>query len=132
MQLAHGRANLPSVTSVKRLMGEGMLDRVAIKAQGRVLLVRTTEIDWIEAAGNYVTLHVGRASHMIRHTMAEMETRLDPALFIRIHRSRIVNVDRIRELQPLDGGESLVILHDGARLPLSRGYRTRLHTRLGL
>lgn len=113
-------------------MGEGLADRFAVKARGRVFLVRTAEIDRVEAAGNYVTLHVGRERHMIRRTMAEMETRLDPSVFVRIHRSHIVNVDRIRELQPLTGGESLVILTDGARLTLSRGYRNRLHDRLGM
>lgn len=108
------------------------LDRVPVRSRGRVFFVRTAEIDWIEAAGNYVTLHVGREQHLVRETMAGMEARLAPDDFVRIHRSWIVNVDRIRELQPLDGGESLVILHDGMRLTLSRGYRDRLHARLGL
>jgi two-component system LytT family response regulator len=108
------------------------LDRVPVRSRGRVFFVRTVEIDWIEAAGNYVMLHVGRERHLMRNTMAEMEARLDPGVFVRIHRSRIVNIDRIRELQPLDGGESLVILDDGVRLMLSRGYRDRLHSRLGL
>jgi two-component system, LytTR family, response regulator len=113
-------------------MAAPALDRVPVKTHGRVIFVRTAEIDWVEAAGNYVTLHVGRDQHMLRRTMADMEACLDPDLFVRIHRSRIVNVDRIRELRPLDGGEWLVILHDGVRLTLSRGYRDQLHTRLGL
>jgi two-component system LytT family response regulator len=108
------------------------LERVPVKSRGRVFFVPTAEIDWLEAAGNYVTLHVGGEQHMIRQTMAGMEVRLDPTLFVRIHRSRIVNINRIRELQPLDGGESLVILDGGTRLRLSRGYRDHLHQRLGL
>lgn len=107
-------------------------DRVAVKMHGRVIFVRADEIDWVEACGNYVTLHVGRDCHTVRRTMAAMQRCLDPAVFFRIHRSRIVNIERIRELQPLDGGEWLVILSDGVRLTLSRSYRDQLHARLGL
>lgn len=124
--------NQSAAASVKTSMAEVSVDRVPIKSRGRVFFVRVADIDWLEAAGNYVTLHVGRDQHMVRRTMAEMEARLDSSLFVRIHRSRIVNVERIRELQPLNGGESLVVLHDGVCLTLSRGYRDRLHARLGL
>lgn len=106
-------------------------DRIAVKMQGRVIFVRTAEIDWVEACGNYVTLHVGRDRHMVRRTMAGLHACLDPDLFLRIHRSHIVNVERIRELQPLENGEWLVILSDGVHLTLSRSYRNQLQARLG-
>ena len=112
-------------------MAGGAADRIAVKMHGRVIFVRTAEIDWVEACGNYVTLHVGRERHMLRRTMSRLHACLDPDLFIRILRSHIVNVERIRELQPLDSGEWLVILLDGIRLTLSRSYRSQLHARLG-
>jgi two-component system, LytTR family, response regulator len=112
-------------------MAVASADRIAVKMHGRVILVRTAEIDWVEACGNYVTLHVGRTQHMLRRTMSRLHSCLDPHLFFRIHRSHIVNVERIRELQPLDNGEWLVILCDGVRLTLSRSYRDQLHERLG-
>ena len=93
--------------------------------------VRTADIDWCEASGNYVRLHVGPQSHLVRDTMAHLESNLDPDQFIRIHRSAIVNVDRIQELQSSFNGEYVVLLRGGARLTLSRGYRDALQTRLG-
>ncbi len=105
--------------------------RIVIKGNGRVFFLPTRDIDWIEAAGNYLKLHVNGEGHMIRQTMAAMESDLDPSLFVRIHRSTIVNIDRIKELQPLFNGEFLVILRSGARLTLSRGYRERLEELLG-
>jgi two-component system, LytTR family, response regulator len=95
------------------------------------LLSAHREIDWIEAAGNYLKLHVGPESHMIRQTMAAIEGQLDPAVFVRIHRSQIVNIDRIKEMHPLFNGEYEVVLRTGARLTLSRGYREKLQSRLG-
>ena len=106
-------------------------DRIAVKLHGRVIFVRTAEIDWVEACGNYVTLHAGGERHMLRRTMSDLHACLDPNVFMRIHRSHIVNVERIRELQPLDNGEWRVILSDGVRLTLSRSYRDQLHARLG-
>ncbi len=106
-------------------------DRLVVKSGGRVSFLRTREIDWIEAAGNYLKLHVGSESHLIRQTMALMEEQLDPATFVRIHRSQIVNIDRIKEMHPLFNGEYEVVLRTGARLTLSRGYRDRLQSRLG-
>ena len=107
------------------------LDRLVVKSGGRVFFLRTEELDWIEAAGNYVRLHLGDESHLFRETMNRMETRLDPRRFVRIHRSRIVNSERIKELQPWFNGEYVVILRNGTRLPLSRGYRDKLQERLG-
>ena len=89
------------------------------------------DIDWIEAAGNYVRLHMGTESHLFRETMNNLEARLDASRFVRVHRSRIVNTDRIKELQPGDTGEYVVVLHNGTRLPLSRGYRDKLQEQLG-
>ena len=107
------------------------LDRLIVKSGGRVFFLRTGDLDWIEAAGNYVRLHLGEESHLFRETMNRMEARLDLKRFVRIHRSRIVNTDRIKELQPWFNGEYVVVLHNGARLTLSRGYREKLQERLG-
>ena len=107
------------------------LERLVVKSGGRVFFLRTDEIDWIEAAGNYVRLHLGDEAHLFRETMNRMEGRLDSRRFVRIHRSRIVNTERIKELQPWFNGEYVVILRDGTRLTLSRGYRDRLQDQLG-
>ena len=106
-------------------------DRIAVKSEGRVVFVKITDIDWVEAADNYVGLHVGKDSHLVRETMTNFESRLPRERFIRISRSTIVNVERIKELQPLFHGEYAVILRDGTRLTLSRGHRDKLQ-QLGL
>lgn len=106
-------------------------DRLVVKSSGRVYFVPTADIDWCEAAGNYVCLHVGAQSHLVRETMAHLESHLDPQQFVRIHRSTIVNVDRIQELRASFNGEHLVLLRGGTRLTLSRGYREALQARLG-
>jgi len=102
------------------------LDRLAIKSRGRVIFLKTDEITWIEAAGNYLELHTGKESHLIREPISDFEQRLNPERFIRIHRSCIVNVECIKELQPGFGGEYLVVMNDGQQLTASRGYRERL------
>jgi two-component system LytT family response regulator len=107
------------------------LERLVVKAAGRVFFLKCEEIDWIEAAGNYVRLHAGRDSHLLRETMNALEARLDPDKFLRIHRSTIINIERIKELHPLFRGEHVVILRDGTRLTLGRGYRDRLQQLLG-
>ena len=99
--------------------------RLMIRTAGRILFLGVNEIDWIEAEGNYVRLHVGKESHLMRETMNATEQRLDPLKFQRIHRSAIVNVERVRELQPWIRGDSVVILRDNTRLTLSRNYRER-------
>lgn len=106
--------------------------RFAVKNGGRVFFVRTDEIDWIEAADNYVCLHAGPESHLIRETMNSVEAKLDPGKFARIHRSAIVNVNRIKELQPWFRGDYVVLLESGTKLTLSRTYRDRLHDLLGI
>jgi len=107
------------------------VDRFVVKSSGRVFFVRADEIDWIEAAGNYVKLHVGTDAHLLRETMTAVEAKLDPEAFFRIHRCHIVNVERIRELQPWFNGEYVVFLKNGTRLTLSRGYREKLQDRVG-
>lgn len=104
--------------------------RLAVKGNGRVYFVRADEIDYCEAAGNYACLHTGSQTHLIRETMNSLESRLDPEVFVRIHRSVIVNIERIQELQSTLGGESTVKLRDGTRLTMSRGYRDALQSRL--
>jgi two-component system LytT family response regulator len=100
--------------------------RIVVKAAGRVFFLRPAEIDWMEAAGNYVRLHVGKKSHLVRETMKGLEDRLDPDTFVRIHRSRIVNLDRVRELQPWFHGEHLIVLTSGEQLTTSRRHSVRL------
>jgi two-component system LytT family response regulator len=102
-------------------------DRLVVKTGGRVVFLRTEDIDWVEASGNYVRLHVGGDAHLLRESMKNMERRLDPSTFVRIHRSAIVNVDRIRELEPWFHGEYIVILRDGTRLTSSRVFSDRLN-----
>ncbi len=99
------------------------LERLMIKSQGRVFFLRAEEIDWIEAEGNYVRLHMGRESHLLRETMNHLASRLDPEKFLRIHRSTLVHIERIKELQPLFSGDYTVVLRDGTELTLSRTYR---------
>jgi two-component system LytT family response regulator len=105
--------------------------RMVVRDRDRVLLIDVADIDWVGADGDYVRIHTAGKSHLLRDTMAAMEDRLDPATFVRIHRSAIVNVNRIRELRPYSSREYAVILHDGTRLRLSRRYRDRLRTHLG-
>jgi two-component system LytT family response regulator len=104
-------------------------ERIVVKSGGRIFFIRVDEIDWIDAAGNYVRLHVKGESHLFRETMSAIEKRLEKAQFVRIHRSHLVNADRIRELLP-GNGEHVVVLRNGIRLPLSRGYRDRLQERM--
>jgi two-component system, LytTR family, response regulator len=107
------------------------LERFVIKSGGRVFFVRADEIDWIEAAGNYVKLHVGTETHLLRETMNAVEAQLPRETFYRIHRCHIVNIERVKELQPWFNGEYVVFLRTGARLTLSRGYREKLQDRIG-
>ena len=101
-------------------------DRIAVKNGGRVRFIRTSTIDWIEAADNYVCLHCGSETICMRETMQALETKLDSSRFVRIHRSAIVNIDRIKEMQPWFRGDSRIVLQDGTQLAMSRTYRGRL------
>ncbi len=107
------------------------LQRVMLKAGGRVIFLRVEEIDWIEAEGDYVRLHAQGKKHLLRDTMKRMEEQLDPSQFIRSHRSTIVNLDRIKELHPYFHGDYMIVLKDGTQLKLSRSRRQKLEERLG-
>jgi two-component system LytT family response regulator len=111
--------------------GGGYLRRLVIKSGGRVSVLGVRDIDWIEAEGDYVRIHAGKVTHLLRETMKRLEAQLDPARFVRIHRSTIVNVERIKELQPFFRGEYVVLLLDGTSLKLSRGYKEHLETAFG-
>ena len=106
-------------------------DRLLINTDGRLVPVRVADIDWIEAAGNYVRLHVNKTVQMSRDTLSGMEKRLDAARFARIHRSAIVNLDRVKELQAWFSGDFVVLLTTGERLRLSRSYRRAFESRFG-
>jgi two-component system LytT family response regulator len=108
------------------------IDRLVIKGAGQVTFVKISEIDWIEAADYYACLHVRTKTHLLRRRMSDLERELDPAVFCRIHRSSIVNINRIRGLEVGEDGEYEVTLDTGARLRLSRRYRKQLQTLLGL
>lgn len=110
---------------------EGWLSRIVVKTAGRSVLVRVEDIDWIEAADYCVKLHVLDKVHVLRESLQALELRLDPARFFRLHRSGIVNLDRVTELQPFFRGEHIVLLRDGSKLKLSRNRRRALEARLG-
>jgi two-component system LytT family response regulator len=103
------------------------LSRLLVRERGRAFFVRVEEVDWLEAQGNYVRVHVGRASHRLRTSIGALEPQLDARQFRRINRSQIVALDRVRELQPWFHGDGLVILTSGVRLRLSRRYRDRVY-----
>ena len=106
-------------------------ERMPVKSEGRILFLRLEDIDWVEAADNYVEIHVGDRTHMLRETLSAMETRLPADRFLRINRSAMVNIERIRELEPTFHGEYTVVLRNGTRLTLTRGHREALR-QLGL
>ncbi|MEO6245620.1 MAG: LytTR family DNA-binding domain-containing protein [Opitutaceae bacterium] len=101
-------------------------DRILLKSSGEIFFLKAEEIDWIEAEGDYMKFHVAGRAYLMRETMVRLEARLDARRFIRIHRSTIVNLDRVRKLSPTFAGEYAVVLHDGTKLKLSRGYHERI------
>jgi hypothetical protein len=106
--------------------GRGPAERLLVGDDGRSFFVRAADVEWIEAARNYVRIHVNGRTHTLRTTLTALERRLDPARFRRISRSTLVNLDRVRELQPWFHGDAVVILQTGARLTLSRRYRDNI------
>ena len=106
------------------------LKRIPVKSANGTTFVPTEEIDWISASGHYLELHIGNETHLIREKLSVIETKLDPRIFMRIHRSTIVNVDRIESLHPIFNGDQLVILKNGRELNLRRNYYDELMTRL--
>lgn len=127
MQLAKARAHESDsglVTLIKKLRAEQTyLSRFMIKSSSRVIFIKTNEVDWIESASNYALLHVGEKIHLIRETMQALETKLCPKNFQRVSRSAIVNLERVKELQPLGKGQYIIILANGKQLTMSRGIR---------
>ena len=113
----------PPVSTAKRAAA---LPRLVVKEHGRFILLRHEDVDWISSAGDYVHLHAGGRSYLVRKTMSELEETLAPRNFARVHRTSIVNVDRIKEIKPLPQGDFVVKLHDGTVLRMSRSYRDRL------
>lgn len=106
------------------------LDRVTIKSSGRIYFLKTEEIDWVEAEGDYLNLHSGGTTHLIRETMRNFHAKLDSKKFLRIHRSTVVNIERIKEIHPLFKGEYIITLTGGKRLKSSRSYRRELQSLL--
>ena len=107
------------------------LDRIAVKSVGRIDYVNTAVVDWIETAGNYLSLHCGKDAHLVRETLSQIETQLDPRVFLRIHRSTIVRIEAVKSVEPLFNGDRAVTLRDGTKLTLSRSYRERAKAVLG-
>ncbi|MBV9879708.1 MAG: response regulator transcription factor [Gemmatirosa sp.] len=105
-------------------------ERFVVRRDGRLYFVRTTDVDWIDAEGNYVRLHAAGTAHLVRDTLGGVEARLDPERFVRVHRSAIVNVDRIAMLEPYFHGEYVVTMRDGTKLTSSRSYSGRLRALL--
>ena len=104
----------------------GFATRFVVRSGGKLTFVRPQEVDWIDAAGNYVRLHTAGRQHLIRETMKSIETRLDPEVFVRVHRSAIVNIDRVASLEPYFHGEYVVVMRDGSKLTSSRSHSARL------
>lgn len=107
-------------------------DRIMLKSGGRITFLRVEEIEWVEAQGDYVCLHTTGKKHLLREKISALEEQLSPDRFLRIHRSTIVNVNRIKEMQPLYHGDYAVLLHDGTRLTLSRSFRDRVFQGLNM
>ena len=106
-------------------------ERILIKSGSRTIFLRKGSIEWVEAQGDYVKFHIGKESHLLRETMTAAAAHLDPNRFVRIHRSRIVNLDHVREIRPLWGGDYSVWLRDGTELTMSRTYRANMQAALG-
>ena len=100
--------------------------RLAVKARGRTVFLPADEIDWVGAADNYLELHAGPNFYVVRETMSQLQSKLDPQKFVRIHRSTLVNVERVKEMHPMFAGDQVIVLDDGTRLQVSRTHRQRL------
>jgi two-component system, LytTR family, response regulator len=131
-QLALTRAKQRIRSSGQEEARGGKPERLVVKSAGEVCFIRISEIDWIEASDYYACLHVAARRHLLRRSLSELEGELDPNLFCRVHRSSIVNLDRVRSLKLDEGGEYEVVLENGARVRLSRRYRKQLEERLGI
>lgn len=128
-QLAPGPG--PSDTGAAPPNGRPMLERIGVRADGILRIIKTTDIDFLESQGNYVALHAGTSRYMVRTTIGDIEAQLDPNHFVRIHRRFIINLDRVREVHPWFSGDAVVVMTSGVQLRLSRSYRDRFHSRIG-
>jgi two-component system LytT family response regulator len=129
------RFELAFTRAKQRIRGDSrpeQAERIVVKSAGEVSFIKISDIDWIEAADYYACLHVGSRNHLVRRSLAELEQELDPNQFCRVHRSGIVNLDRVRGLKLHEDGEYEVLLETGARVRLSRRYRKELEDRLGV
>lgn len=122
----------PSATRAEAPLQRRLPERILVSRRGHGVFVSLADIDYIESAGNYVRLHVGSEDHRLRVRLADMEQQLDPSRFARIHRTVIVNVSRVAEIQPWFSGDAVVILRDGTKLRLSRHYRGSIDARFAL
>jgi two-component system, LytTR family, response regulator len=123
---ASRRERLDGLLRTVRSESSGDVERLLVRSGPRLVFVRACDVDWFEANGNYVGVHVGRETHLMRQTMARLEARLDPTRFARIHRRALVNLDALRELRRDDLGECVAVLRNGERLPVSRRCRQRI------
>lgn len=120
------------LTLLAELKGENQyLSRLTVKERGKIIFVPIDELDYIEAQGNYLELDRGNCSHLIRMRLHQLEAKLDPNKFVRIHRSTIVNIDRIKEMHPLFNGDQTIIMQSGKKLTMTRNYRDKLKSLLG-
>ena len=111
--------------------GAGVHGRLVVKSGSQLIFLDPDDVDWIEAEGVYIQVHAGRTSYLLRESLRKVEERLDPKRFLRIHRSMILNVDRVRKIVPHFNGGAVVVLHDGTQLKMSRSYRDRVSATLG-
>jgi DNA-binding LytR/AlgR family response regulator len=124
------RAPLPDLGEAPVAEAKSYLGQVRVKARGHVSVVDLGTVDWIEAQGNYVALHCGATAHLLRETLSTFEGKIDPAAFVRVHRSRLVGVAKIAAISPLANGDGSIRLCDGTDVRMSRGYREQVHARL--
>jgi two-component system LytT family response regulator len=129
--LSHARYTATSVAPHSAPPATAPIERIAVKSRGQLLVLRVREIEWVKAGQDYVELHVGSKYWLLRETISTLETQLAPSGFVRIHRSTLVNVDRVRALRPLGKGEFMLVLLDGTELKLSRNYRKSLKSIAG-
>lgn len=132
----HSQKTLPTEERLLNLLYElketnQYLSRLTVKERGKIIFVPVEELDFIEAQGNYLAIDRGEVSHLIRMRLHQLESKLDPEKFVRIHRSTIINIDRIKEMQPLFNGDQTVIMKSGKKLTMTRNYRDRLKFLLG-
>ena len=130
-EIAHDREMLQERLAAARAPEPQWMEWVMVKARGKIEFLRTDQVEWIEAEGNYVRLHSAGRGYLIREKISTLEERLDPERFMRVHRSTIVALEQITELRPLPSGDCILVLRDATELKLSRGYRHRLAERVG-